>query len=115
MRVGVLLLVVSGIVHFVAVALTQGRHHASGGSAETTFRVPGPSGYTGVEIVAMVEHKVTEEGVFNAAQESITCREGTYAVNALVTCTLQSPKGGGNFGVEVTEHGISIRAPGEAR
>ena len=28
-RVGVLLLVVTGIVHFVAVALTQGRHHAS--------------------------------------------------------------------------------------
>ena len=114
-RLSVVLLVVSGIVHFVAVALTQGQHHtAKSGSAETRFRRPGPSGYSAVEIVAMVEHKVTAHGVFSAAQESITCPEGTYAVDALVTCTLHSPKGGGNFAVEVTEHGINIRAPGEA-
>ena len=62
----------------------------------------------------MVEHKVTEEGVFNAAQESITCPEGTYAVNALVACALHSPNGGGSFDVEVTERGISIKMPEEA-
>ncbi len=63
----------------------------------------------------MVEHKVTEERVFSAAQESITCPEGTYAVEALVTCTLHSPKGGGHFDVEVTERGISIKVPSEAK
>ncbi len=112
-RVGVLLIGLTGILA-VAGVLTQERHHPSRGSAETTFRVPGSSGYSGVEIVAMVEHKVTEEGVFSAAQESITCPEGTYAPNALVTCTLHSSKGGGDFDVEVTERGISIKMPDEA-
>ncbi len=111
--VGILLLVLAGIIRVVV--FTQGRHRPSGGSAETTFRVPGLSGYSGVEIVAMVEHKVTEEGVFNAAQESITCPEGTYAVNALVTCSLHSPNGGGSFDVEVTGSGISIKVPNKAR
>ncbi len=57
----------------------------------------------------MVERKVSEEGFFDPAQESIACPEGRYSVNALVTCTLHSPKGDGNFDVEVTEHGISIK------
>lgn len=111
-RVGVLFLVVAGIVHFVAVALTQGRHHPSkSGSAETTFRESGPSGYGSAELVSMVESKVREEGVFDPASETITCPEGTYAVDALVTCTLHSPNGGGNFVVEVTERGIRITMP----
>lgn len=114
-RVSVVLLVVTGIVHFVGVALTQGRHHPSkSGSTETTFREPGPSSYTGDELVSMVESKVRDEGVFNPASETITCPEGTYAVDALVTCTLHGPNGGGSFDVEVTERGISIKAPGEA-
>ena len=63
----------------------------------------------------MVEHKASEEGVFNPALETIACPEGTYAVDALVTCTLHSPKGDGNFDVEVTERGISIKVTGEAK
>ncbi|MGO8905254.1 MAG: hypothetical protein ACLQMH_06470 [Solirubrobacteraceae bacterium] len=63
----------------------------------------------------MVEHKVGEEGIFSPALERITCPEGTYVVDALVTCTLHSPKGDGNFDVEVTESGISIKMPEEAR
>jgi hypothetical protein len=113
-RVGVLLLVLTGIILAVAVALTQGRHHPSRGSAETTFRAPGSSGYTSGELVSMVEHKASEEGIFSPALESITCPEGMYAPNALVTCTLHSPEGDGSFEVEVTEHGISIKVPEEA-
>jgi hypothetical protein len=114
-RGGVLLLVLTGIVHFVGVALTQGRHHPSRtGSAETAFRQPGLSGYTSGELVSMVEHKVSEEGVFNSTSETITCPEGTYVIGALVTCTLHGPNGGGDFDVEVTERGISIKMPNEA-
>jgi hypothetical protein len=114
-RGGVLLLVVTGIVHFVAVALTQGRHHPSSqGAAGTTFREPDPSGYTSSEVVSMVESKLREEALFSPSSETITCPEGAYAPNARVTCTLRSPNGGGNFDVEVTEHGVSIKAPGEA-
>jgi hypothetical protein len=112
--VGILLLVLTGIV-YVAMALTQGRHQPSHGSAETTFRAPGSSGYESSEIVSMVEHKAREEGIFSPALESITCPEGTYAVDALVTCTLHSPKGDGTFDVEVTTSGISIKVPGEAK
>lgn len=114
-RVGVLLLVLTGAIHVVAVVLTQGRQHPSHlrGSPETTFRVPGSSGYTSSEIVSMVEHKVSEDGVFSPALETITCPEGTYTTGALVTCTLHSPKGGGNFDVEVTATGISIKLPDE--
>lgn len=114
-RVGIILLVLTGIIHVVAVALTQGRQHPSHrrGSPEAMFRVPGSSGYTSGEIVSMVEHKVSEEGVFSPASEAITCPEGTYATDALVTCTLHSPKGGGNFDVEVTATGISIKLPNE--
>ncbi len=61
----------------------------------------------------MVEQKVTQEGVFNAAQESITCPEGRYAAGAVLTCTLVSPRGDGNFDVEVTQSGISIKMPNE--
>jgi hypothetical protein len=35
-------------------------------------------------------------------------------VDALVTCTLHGPDGGGNLDVEVTERGISIKMPDEA-
>jgi hypothetical protein len=113
-RVGVLLLVVTGIIYVVDVAFTQGPHHPRRlGSPETTFRSPGPSGYTSGEIVSMVEHKVSEQGVFSPALETITCPEGTYPVNSLVTCVLRSPKGGGSFDVEVTESGISIKMPNE--
>jgi hypothetical protein len=63
----------------------------------------------------MVERKASEEGIFSPAQESITCPESTYAVDALVTCTLHSPKGDGNFDVEVTTSGISVKAPGESK
>lgn len=114
-RVSAVLLVATGIVHFVAVALTQGRHHPSkSGSAETTFREPGLSGYTASQIVSMVESRVREEGLFSPSSETITCPPGTYPVDALVTCTLHSPNGGGNFDVEVTHSGISIKMPNEA-
>jgi hypothetical protein len=114
-RVGVVLLVLTGTIG-VAVALTQGRHHPSkSGSAQTTFREPGPSSYTSDELVSMVESKVREEGVFNPTSETISCPPGTYAVGALVTCTLHSPNGGGSFDVEVTEQGISIKLPDEAK
>jgi hypothetical protein len=109
-RVGVLLLVLTGTIYVVA----RPHHSTRRGSPETTFRVPGPSGYTSSEIVSMVKHKVGEEGVFNPALERITCPEGTYAADALVVCTLHSPKGGGSFDVEVTESGISIKMPEEA-
>jgi hypothetical protein len=56
----------------------------------------------------MVEQKVTQEGVFNAAQESITCPEGSYAAGTVLTCTLDRPRGNGNFDVEVTAGGIII-------
>jgi hypothetical protein len=112
-RVSVVLLVLAGTIG-VAVALTQGRHHQSRGSAETAFREPGPSGYTSDQLVSMVESKVREEGVFSSTSETISCPPGTYAVDALVTCTLHSPNGGGNFDVEVTERGISIKMPEEA-
>ena len=78
------------------------------------MREPGLSGYTSGEIRSMVEHKTIQEGVFNPALEGIACPEGTYAVDALVTCTLHSPKGDGTFDVEVTEHGISIKTSEEA-
>jgi hypothetical protein len=113
-RVSVVLLVLTRVIP-IAVVLTQGRHHPSkSGSAETTFREPGPSGYASDQLVSMVESKVRQEGVFNPASETITCPEGTYAVDALVTCTLHGPNGGGNFDVEVTERGISIKMPQEA-
>ncbi len=109
-RVGVLLLVVTGTIYAFA-----GSHHTSRrGSPETKFRVPGLSGYTSNEVVAMVERKVTQEGVFNASQESITCPGGSYTPGSVLTCTLASPKGNGNFDVEVTESGISIKLPKEA-
>jgi hypothetical protein len=115
-RVSVVLLMVSGIVHFVAVALTQGQHQTTkGGSAETAFREPGSSGYTSSELASIVEGKVTEEGVFSPASETIACPPGTYPVGALVTCTLHSPSGGGKFDVEVTGQGISIEMSGEAK
>ena len=64
----------------------------------------------------MVEHKVSEEGVFNAAQESIACPEGngSYPAGSLLTCTLYSPQGNGSFDVEVTRDGIRIEMPSEA-
>jgi hypothetical protein len=109
-RIGVILLVVTGIIYAVA-----GAHHSSRrGSPEATFHPPGPSEYTSGEIVSMVEHKVSEEGIFSPASETITCPEGTYATDSLVTCTLHSPKGGGSFNVEVTATGISIKMPDEA-
>ena len=113
-RFGVLLLVLAGGTNVVTVALTQGPHHPSRGSVKTTFRAPGLSGYTSSEIVSMVEHKVSAEGVFNAAQESIGCPQGSYATGAVLTCTLASPKGNSSFDVEVTQQGISIKAPNEA-
>jgi hypothetical protein len=113
--VGVILLAITGLV-YVAVALTRGQHHPSrNASAETVFRKPGLSGYGSAEIISMVEHKVSEEGVFNAAQESIACPEGRYTAGAVLTCTLDSPQGKGDFDVEVTKDGIRIEMPHEAR
>src|ERR1035441_6952302 len=109
-RVGVVLLVVAGTIYVVA----GPQHPSRRGSPEATFHPPGPSGYASGALVSMVEHKVSEETVFNPALERITCPEGTYPVDALVTCTLHSPKGNGNFDVEVTESGISIKMPDEA-
>jgi len=109
-RVGVVLLVLAGTIYAVA-----GPHHSTRhGSPETGLHRPGPSGYSSGEVVSMVEHKVSEEGVFNPALEKITCTEGTYAVDALVICTLHSPKGDGSFDVEVTAAGVSIKTPEEA-
>jgi hypothetical protein len=115
-RLGALLLVLTGSIYVVTRALTHGRHHPSPsrGAAEATFRTPGLSGYSSQEIVAMVEHKVTAEGIFDAAQESIVCPEGSYVAGAVLKCTLDSPHGHGAFDVLVTGDGIRIEMPGEA-
>ncbi len=74
---------------------------------------PASRNYTSPEVVAMVEQKVVQEGVFDASQESITCPEGSYTAGSVVTCTLNSSKGNGNFDVEVTGSGISIKMSDE--
>ena len=63
---------------------------------------------------AVLHYATGNRVVFDAAQESIACPEGSYAAGAVLTCTLDSPQGNGAFDVEVTTSGISIKVPNEA-
>ena len=115
-EVRVLIIVTACIGGFVGLSAVLSGNHSSSAKREPSsgFSRPSAEGYTSTAVVAMVEQKVTQEGVFNAAQESITCPKGSYAAGAVLTCTLDSPRGNGNFDVEVTTTGISIKAAHEA-
>jgi hypothetical protein len=114
-EVRVLIAVTACIGGFVGLSVILSGNQSPSVAREPSsgFSRPPADGYTSTQVVAMVEQKVTQEGVFNAAQESITCSEGSYAVGAVLTCTLDSPQGDGNFDVEVTAGGISIKMPDE--
>jgi hypothetical protein len=114
-EVRVTIIVTTCIGGFVGMSAILSANHSSSAAREPSsgFSRPSAEGYTSSEVVAMVEQKVTQEGVFNAAQESITCPEGSYAAGDVLTCTLDSPQGDGNFDVEVTAGGISIKMPDE--
>jgi hypothetical protein len=115
-EVRVIIVVIACIGGFVGLAVLSGNYSSSAAREPSSgFSRPSAEGYTSTEVVAMVEQKVTQEGVFNAAQESITCPDGNYTAGALLTCTLDSPQGNGKFDVEVTAGGISIKMPDEAK
>lgn len=116
-EVRVIIIVIACVGGLVGLsAVLSGNHSPSAASEPSSgFSRPSAEGYTSSEVVAMVEQKVTQEGVFNAAQESITCPEGSYAAGALLTCTLDSPQGDGKFVVEVAAGGINIKVPDEAK
>lgn len=105
---------IGGLVGLSAVLRSNVSSSATG-EPSSGFSRPTAEGYRSSEVVAMVEQKVTEEGVFDAAQESISCPKGNYVAGALLTCTLDSPQGGGRFDVEVTTSGVSIKMPDEAK
>jgi hypothetical protein len=110
-EVQVLIVVIACIGGFVGLSAVLSGNQSPSAPREPSsgFSRPSAEGYTSTEVVAMVEQTVTQEGVFNAARESITCPEGRYAAGAVLTCTLDSPRGNGNFDVEVTQSGISIK------
>jgi hypothetical protein len=116
-EVRVIIIVTACIGGFVGLSAILSANHSSSAASEPSsgFSRPSAKGYTSTEVVAMIEQKATEEGVFNAKQESITCPEGSYAAGAVLTCTLDSPQGNDNFDVEVTAGGINIQMPYEAK
>lgn len=114
-EVRVLIVVIACIGGFVGLSVVLHGNQSPSAARELSsgFGRPSAEGYTSTEVVAMVEQKVTQGGVFNTAQESITCPDGSYAAGAVLTCTLDSPQGNGNFDVEVTAGGISVKMPDE--
>lgn len=116
-EVRVIIVAISCIGGFVGLSVALSGDHSPSATREPSsgFSRPSAEGYTSTEVVTMVEQKVTKEGIFNAARESITCPEGSYAAGAVLICTLDSPQGNGNFDVEVTAGGINIKVPDEAK
>jgi hypothetical protein len=116
-EVRVIIVVIACIGGFVGLSVVLSGNHSPSAAREPSsgFSRPSAEGYTSTEVAAMVKQKVTQEGIFDAARESITCPEGIYAAGAVLTCTLDSPRGNGNFDVEVTADGINIKVPNEAK
>jgi len=116
-EVRVLIVVISCLGGFVGLSVVFSGNQSPSAARKPSsgFGPPSAEGYTSTEVIAMVEQKVTQEGLFNAGQESVTCPQGSYAAGSVLTCTLDSPQGKGNFDVEVTAGGISIKMPGEPK